>query len=55
MIPRRPSINQEIFDDIHHTRCNQQQWDIWYNHFAEIINNDELYKEIIQEVLHEDK
>ena len=55
IVPKRPTENQNIFDDIHHTRCNQQQWDIWYSHFAEIINNDELYKEIIQEVLHEDK
>jgi hypothetical protein len=55
MVPKRPSINQEIFDDVHHTRCNQQQWDIWYSHFARFINDEGTYKEVIQEVLHENK
>lgn len=55
IVPTRPSENQEIFDDIHRTRCNQKQWDEWYNHFSKIISNGGLYKEVIQEVLHENK
>jgi hypothetical protein len=55
MIKQRPTESQSYFDDIHNRRCNQQQWDIWYSCFVKIINNEKLYREVVQEVLNESK
>ena len=53
VISKRPSENQNIYDDIHHRKCNQAQWDIWYGRFERFISDEQVYNRIIREVLDE--
>jgi hypothetical protein len=53
LIPPRPSLDQNIFDDYHHRVCDQAQWDVWYGRYKRFIYNDTLYNNLIREVLNE--
>jgi len=51
IIPKCPAENQTIYDDYSHTQLNRDAWFKRYGEFADIINDDKKYREVIRKAL----